>query len=76
MERWLQQVRAIAALAENQDSVLSTHTTTPFPTVSCVACFADGKVESAANDPAENSRQNDSKNKVRNGAGMNTGHHG
>lgn len=45
METWLQQVKAIAALAENQDSVLSTHTTTPFPTVYYVAYFTDGKVE-------------------------------
>lgn len=57
MERWLQWLRAVAALAENQDSVLSTHTTMPFPTVSCVAYFADGKVERVANDPAENSRR-------------------
>lgn len=57
MERWLQQVRAIAARAENQDSVLSTHATKPFPTVYYVAYFTDGKVERAANDSAENSRR-------------------
>lgn len=57
MEKWLQQVRAVAALAENWDSVLSTHRTMPSPTVYYVAYFTDGKVERAANDSAENSRE-------------------
>lgn len=57
METWLQQVKAIAALAENQDSVLSAHATTPFPRVYYVAYFTDGTVERAANDSAENSRR-------------------